>query len=162
MFSFFEERSSSENFRDAAFGACGGARNGVTGGFILGSLNISTITASSLMFTAGAYAIGGMLSTCFAMLILSELAERTSIAEQCRDNALLGKVVGATACAATAFSAGCIGAAILGLSIVSGGLATLAGALVFALSMALQDMIKCISPEEDDKNYPAMEIGMLG
>lgn len=133
MTDFFRRRQTKQLIGDIGVGAMNTAKNGVFGGLLIGA-TIPTI--GSLVMTAGAAALGGAL-----LVIPAMMAYKAFIDNNYFDNSFLSYMENTGFKAAFAFTAGCLGAAILGTAILQVGIACLTASLAFSLLSKVTQMI---------------------
>ncbi len=133
MTDFFNSRTRSQLVGDVGVGALNAAKNGIFGGLLIGA---TLPTIGSLVMTASAAALGGAL-----LVIPAMMAYKASINAEHYDTSFFKYMENTGFKAAFSFTAGCLGAAILGTAILQVGLACLAASLTFSLLNKMTQMI---------------------
>ncbi|WP_058533055.1 hypothetical protein [Legionella saoudiensis] len=133
MTDFFNSRTRSQLVGDVGVGALNAAKNGIFGGLLIGA---TLPTIGSLVMTASAAALGGAL-----LVIPAMMAYKASINAEHFDSSFFTYMENTGFKAAFSFTAGCLGAAILGTAILQVGLACLAASLTFSLLNKMTQMI---------------------
>ncbi|CAM4454130.1 MAG: hypothetical protein LEGION0403_FIIPPAGN_01248 [Legionella sp.] len=133
MTNFFRRRHTKQLVGDVGVGALNAAKNGVFGGLLIGA---TAPTVGALVMTASAAALGGAL-----LVIPAMMAYKTFINAEYFDSSFLTYMENTGFKAAFAFTAGCLGAAILGTAILQAGVACLAASLTFSLLGKMTQMI---------------------
>jgi hypothetical protein len=133
MTDFFRGRQINQLVGDVGVGALNTAKNGVFGGLLIGA---TVPTIGSLVMTASAAALGGAL-----LVIPAMMAYKAFINADYFDRSLLAYIENTGFRAAFAFTAGCLGAAILGTAILQVGVSCLAASLTFSLLAKMTQII---------------------
>ncbi|WP_133136831.1 hypothetical protein [Legionella rowbothamii] len=133
MTNFFRSRQTKQLIGDVGIGALHTAKNGVFGGLLIGA---TVPTIGSLVMTASAAALGGAL-----LVIPAMMAYKAFINTEYFDKSFLTYMENTGFKAAFAFTAGCLGAAILGTAILQVGVACLAASITFSLLAKMTQMI---------------------
>lgn len=134
MTNFFSRRNALGLGCDVAVGAVNGMSNGLFGSLLLTAAG-STLVVGSIAAVATACALGGAIAIIPAILLREQLVG--SVRSNVNTSFLLRIATNTMLRTALAFSAGFIGAAIMGLAITPVVLSAMTGTLAFGLLSAI-------------------------
>ncbi|MFJ1268867.1 hypothetical protein ACD661_09895 [Legionella lytica] len=150
MTDFFRKHSTTQLIGEVGIGALNTAKKGVLGGLLIGA---TAPTIGSLVMTASAAALGGAL-----LVIPAMIAYKALLNNEYLDHSFLSYMEHTGFKAAFAFTAGCLGAAILGTAILQVGLACLTASLTFSLIGKMNNMIIDATTSPSDEKYLSLNV----